>query len=401
MAADSGSELDAGACGLCVSDAGEAAPTLFAGVATVDITPTPGIDIVGFGTRASTAVRDPLEASVLVLRKESLRIALVTLDLPGISDTYAEQLRSRVAIAISLPFEAVFIVASHTHSAPMFGADAWTDASMLAIASAAERAAAQLIPVSLALGEGMVTFDVNRRLVVDGIAEARPDPEGPRDGRVRTAVFLNRAGEPVALLSHVVCHANVLLGVESTVISADFPGEARERLTERFGVPWLFIPGAAGDVRPMVVDERGEFRLGEDADLERLGAELAAAVITGVEGAEPAGSELAFGRDRWSAPTRGGDMRGIELSAWRMGPLAIVTIPGEPLVDVGLTIERGLLENAPAQAWVVGYANGYASYIVTEEAEAFGGYEVARASLPASATAVLERRLITLGAGLF
>lgn len=375
-------------------------PALRAAVATFDITPEPGVDIVGLGTRASTEVRDPLEGAVLVLEREGARVALVTMDLPGISDYQAQLLRARAARAIRGGVEQVIVAASHTHSAPMLGDDAWSAATHDAVERAAEEALGRLEPVRLALGQDEIGFDVNRRLVVDGVAEARPNPAGPHDSRVRTLTISNDAG-PIGLITHVVCHPNVLLGVESTRISADFPGEARARLRERFGAPWLVIIGAAGDVRPMVVDAAGEFRLGDDADLERLGAELAEAVERGAGAARAIEGAIGFARDVLDAPNADGSVRAIELSAWRIGPLAIVSVPAEPMVEIGLSIERALIAGAAEEALVVGYANGYASYLVTPEAVPLGGYEVEHSTLHASAAARIEERLVELTATLY
>ncbi|MCB9597890.1 MAG: hypothetical protein H6719_34560 [Sandaracinaceae bacterium] len=381
-------------------DAGSPPPRLRAGVATVDITPEPGIDIVGYGTRASTSVRDPLEASVLVLRGGSARAVLVTVDLPGVADWYAEQLRGRVAIAAGVGYEDVVVAASHTHSAPLLGDDAWSARTMDAIGDAARRAAASLTPVRVGLGEGRIDFDVNRRLLVDGVVEARANPDGPRDPRVRTLVLEGDDGL-VALVSHVVCHPNALLGEESTRISADFPGEARALLRARHGAPWLVVIGPAGDVRPDLRDADGAIRLADDADLARLGAELAEAVTAGVDDAVAVDGPLATTRASWTTPTRTEGARVLDLAVWRIGPVAIVTMPGEPFVEVGLATERPLLAAGAEHALVVGYANGYASYFVTPEAEALGGYEVRQSSLSAASVTAMEARAVELGASLF
>jgi hypothetical protein len=59
------------------------AQTLEASVARVDITPSPGLQLQGYGNadRISTGVRDPLYARVLVIGVGSSRLAIVDLDL--------------------------------------------------------------------------------------------------------------------------------------------------------------------------------------------------------------------------------------------------------------------------------------------------------------------------------
>ena len=377
-------------------DAGtDGAPSqLRAAARAVEVTPEPGAVIVGYGSRVSTDVRDPLFANVLVLREGTDAAALVTLDLPGIAEWHASLIRGRVGVAIDAPIERVIVTATHTHSAPMLDDDAWSRALIDRVAEAAREAARSLEPARIARADGAISFDVNRRLVVDGTAVARPNPEGARDGRVRSLRLARGDGTTIAVLTHAVCHPNVLLGVASTRISADFVGEARRTIEARFEAPWLFVNGSAGDVRPLVVDAGGAFRLGTDADLEAIGGELARAVIDPLETSEarPVTDALAVARTAIEAPRRDGTALGIELVALRIDQTRLLTIPGEPFVNIGLAIESRL----EGDVLVLGYANGYADYIVTLEAEPFGGYEVERSILRPEASVAIEDALVEL-----
>jgi hypothetical protein len=73
-----------------------------------------------------------------------------------------------------------------------------------------------------------------------------------------------------------------------------------------------------------------------------------------------------------------GDGRPVpfEVQALRVGSLAIVGLPVEPLSAVGLAL-RGLRPGAPL--WCAGYANGCYGYLAPEEEYARGGYEVEQA----------------------
>jgi len=63
----------------------------------------------------------------------------------------------------------------------------------------------------------------------------------------------------------------------------------------------------------------------------------------------------------------------VEVTALRLGNVAIVTLPGEPFSDIGFAI-RG---NSPFRnTFVVALANGYAGYIPMPEHFKRGGYEV-------------------------
>lgn len=383
-------------------DAPEPPPSIRAAVRTADITPEPGALIVGFGTRESTSVRDPLEAAVLVLRDGTRTLALVTLDLPGIFDWHASLVRTLVAARIGASYEDVVVTASHTHSAPMLGDDAWSHGVLDAIGALAGEAAAALEPVTMSYGEDRIDFDVNRRLVVDGEALARPNPDGPHDSRARVLALRAHGGATRALLTHAVCHPNLLRGVESTRISADFPGEARRALVD-LGAPWLFALGSAGDVRPNIVDAEGEFRLGEDEDLVAVGGELARATRSALDhGASIAPTPIVTAHSMLALPRVDGGERTIDLSAIRLGSIVLLTIPGEPFVEIGLAIEARLAAILDGvQVLVLGYTNGYADYIVTEDAVQYGGYEVERAILAPEAARMIEDELASLAIALF
>jgi len=376
------------------ADADAVAPpaetSLRAAAATVDITPAPGVEIIGYGRRESTAVRDPLHGGVLVLAAGPDVVAIVTLDLPGVFEWHVQLIRARVASILGTTPERVVVAASHTHSAPMLGDDAWSRDTMEALARAAMEAKAALTPAWLGFGESEIAFCVNRRLPVDGEVRAAPNPDGPVDPRVRVLRLARPGGEAIATVTHAVCHPNLLLGVESTVISADFPGEARRRLN----APWLFLTGAAGDVRPDTVDEAGEFRLGNDDDLRMAGRMLADATEAAETTPIPVIDDpLASASARLTLTRRDGAPMTIELSAHRVDGVLLLTIPGEPFVEIALEVERQLGRNVV----VVGYANGYADYIVTADQEPLGGYEVERSLLPASATAEIVSALVELG----
>src|SRR5262249_2122236 len=65
-----------------------------------------------------------------------------------------------------------------------------------------------------------------------------------------------------------------------------------------------------------------------------------------------------------------------EMQRLRIGPLALVSIPGEPFQEIGHAIEkqnRGAL--GTSGIWPVGYANDEIGYLCTDRAYVEGGYE--------------------------
>jgi len=63
----------------------------------------------------------------------------------------------------------------------------------------------------------------------------------------------------------------------------------------------------------------------------------------------------------------------MELQALRVNELGIVAIPAEPFVEIGLAIKA---RASTAPMFLVGYANGYLTYLPWPDAYAEGGYEV-------------------------
>ena len=63
-----------------------------------------------------------------------------------------------------------------------------------------------------------------------------------------------------------------------------------------------------------------------------------------------------------------------EMQLLQVGPLTLVTIPGEPVQEIGHAIEKRL-RNISADLWPVGYANDEVGYLCTERQYEEGGYE--------------------------
>ncbi len=78
---------------------------LRAGVAEVDISPPPGVQIVGYPTvvRPNTGIHDPLMADCLVLDDGSTRLAVITADIVGYEKQFVRRLRDSVQRETGIP----------------------------------------------------------------------------------------------------------------------------------------------------------------------------------------------------------------------------------------------------------------------------------------------------------
>lgn len=295
---------------------------LLAGVAAVTITPPVGGYLQGYTRGApSIGVHRELYAKALVFRSGETLIGLVTLDLLGLDRATVAAMRAAITATTPVPGDQVMIACSHTHAGPHVqgsGDDAWgfaigngLDPAYLAtlvrqVAGGVGLAARTLRPAVIGVGQGTAGFTVNRRLIVDGRADLRPNPAGPVDRRVWVVKVMDAAGlgptdrpepAPRAIFFTYSCHPTIM-ALDNLEVSPDYPGVAQAFVEQAYGggptsgsgLPdgpgtlALFGQGCSGDLRPNLTTPDGRrFRAGTKADAHRLGRQLGAAVVKAAE----------------------------------------------------------------------------------------------------------------------
>ncbi|MFH1569467.1 MAG: hypothetical protein ABIL09_15835 [Gemmatimonadota bacterium] len=404
-------------------------PGMTAGFAAVEITPQPGIHMGGFWGRTSGAleVHDPLWARSLAFGLGGRRVAMVALDLVGLSAASAWSIKSRAAARTGMQPDAVMVCCTHTHAGPltlpvrgMGEVDAaylegLTEAAAQAVAGAdADRRAARL-----AYARPEVRLGINRREDRAGQVIIGRNPDGPTVPYAHV-LRASRTGARDLVLFSCACHP-VVLGRASHCLSAEFPGAAVRALEERTGMAALFVNGACGDINPRVTGAGFEA-------MEGLGGELAERVVAALTETRPLESDhlawrsvqlqlplvdpphwaramahraaltlkagihriRAGGGDYWSqlvprarlewaeamlALSRSG-RRGLgqtfQVQGLRVGSLALLGMEGEIFSRYQLDLEA----TSPLQPTaVVGYANGCIGYVPTADEHRRGGYE--------------------------
>lgn len=260
------------------------------------------------------------------------------------------------------------------------------------------------------------------------------EPAGPVDPAVPVVLVRERtpdqtAGAPIALFANYALH--YVGGVPGAGVSADYFGEFARRVADKLradpeargrGFVGILSNGASGDInnidwlgtsdRPVSNEPFGMIRLvaediAEEAvrvanslhdDAKSDGLAIASRAETlelGVRKPDPAELERAR-RIHEEALARGPVMRTAEeiyaresiklaeypdtvpatVSAHRVGDLAIVGIPCEVFVEIGLEIKA---KSPFPTTVVVSLANGYNGYLPTERHHELGGYETWRA----------------------
>ncbi|MGI8424068.1 MAG: neutral/alkaline non-lysosomal ceramidase N-terminal domain-containing protein [Chloroflexota bacterium] len=361
-------------------------------------------------------------------------VAIVCCDAVGFDGrAFVEDVRRLVEAQTGISGTNVMVTATHTHNAPwtirMHDAridPRWVHVWQRQLASAVALAHRRARPARLRAGVGTLDVAQNRRvLCADGKVYRnwqRPKPapvvrDGPIDRDLTVLWVEGEDGAPLAALANYAMHPITAMGLP--VFSADFPG-VMVREVERAvagtvlvaGSPSpehdrfvaLFTNGAAGDVNPPEVRRSFE-------DTEAIGRRVGGAVVEVIEGLRGRASHgteatvavasrplhptfrdtlpLAEAREAWEqargTPGSRAALRQYQLSAvaaendpveiqvLRLGDLALVGVPGELFVEIGLAIKR---ESPAPLTQIVGYANDWQGYFPTPNAYDEGAYEV-------------------------
>jgi hypothetical protein len=399
--------------GLAAEPAFPVTSNLKAGSAKVDITPSEvdGLEAAGH-RRIVHGVRDPLRAGVLVLDNGDVQAAIITLDTIGAWDEFVDLVRKSIEAETGIPGRHILINASHNHSGPNYSPTSpWGRELLAKVTQAAKTAWDSRRPVSVGYTEDEISFNINRRKVIDGRAVVRLNPEGPCDRRVKVLRFDDgQSLTPVAVLMHAVCHPCFFTWGDKgsppypngfPKMSADFPGEAQtfvERVYDN-QTSAMFLQGCAGDIRPNLPGY--PYRCADEADIQWAGRDLGGATVRALSRGlvrEELKTRETFYPIRIASkvlmlPGKEGEVR-AELMAMKIGPYLLLTMPGEPMVEYGFQLENAIQDRAIPI--VLGYSNGNIGYIATADSYEVGGYEPGTSRLLPEAELIILEELGSL-----
>ena len=409
---------------------------LQAGVASVDITPEPGLMLWGYSNRTHGAVGtlDPLMAKAVVLRSGDNSLAIVTLDL-GRTPEEAVLAKVRDKTRIECGISNLFITASHTHHAPSLEStadrpNAYGEKVGQQIAAIICQAARNLQPVKIGVGRGEADLAHNRRkFLKDGRVamqwrNAEHEPTEPVDREVAT-IRLDRAdGTSLAILFNYACHP-VVLGPDNYQYSADYVGPATAFVEDQLKCKCLFLQGGCGNINPYM--DKTPLDQGGIEHMRTMGRVLGEMLVKTAEGTktvEPSHPSLKYEariipvRVRWDLDSP--EVRAVLSKAYGPrfdnyiaktvknnllhctlttvlidGDLALVGMPGEIFVQFQTAIKT---RSPVRDSFLVGYTNGFYSYFPTLRDAAAGGYGGKTATFvePGAGERLTEEGLITL-----
>ena len=383
-----------------------------------DITPTVGCILSGNGDFVSTGIHDPLQARAMVLEESGRRVALVSCDLLGIAPEQVAGIKSKLKGRGDRVFDQVLITSTHTHNGPTtcfnrpnrlrHRDEAYLEKLELAVVEAVMEAAGTLNGAVMKTGRGFADENFNRRLITpDGEAHfynprtLSKHPEyadligGVADRELNALQFLDAGGRVLLTMVQYAAHP-LSVGQFAHVITRDYCGRLVDLLEAAYGAPAIFIQGACGDLHC-----RGLFA-GFDR-MEEMAGNLAKEVqrvlsFPGLPTIAPtletasAAIRLEVDQPRRAANSWRqevfGDHYAVEMDAFRLGPIALVGIPGELCSEPGLQIKSNA---AFSQTWLLYNCNAYAGYLIPRRAYLEKGYEYDATCLLPSACELVVR----------
>ena len=424
----------------------EAANSLRAGAAAVDITPRvfpvnmPG----GFNANYATNAHDPLHARALVFDDGETAIAMVVADTISGSPEALDEAKAIASAKTGIATNRILVSATHTHSgvrtsyktgpAPEV---AYRKRFVAGVADSIIKAHAALQPAQVAAASHPLPEEVfNRRwylkpgkMLLNPFAKMdkvkmnpgrSPDvldrPAGPTDPDVMVINVQDARRRPLALFANYALH--YVGAIPRGQVSADYFGEFARLMPSRLRGDKNFVAmlsnGASGDINniPFTVTRppREPFEQvrivatktadaawfatrkisghRRDAGIGMIEREIQlkyrkptadqiaeAKAVLAIKDKEAAAKlpRLASSyANRTLSAAKRPEFLTIKLQVIRIGDIAVVGIPFETLVEIGLELK----EKSPfEQTMVIGLANGRHGYLPTPEQHALGGYE--------------------------
>jgi neutral ceramidase len=402
----------------------------------------------------STGVHDKLTAKAIVLEgADGNRIAVVSCDLVGVGRWVIDYAREKIQVRTDIKSNNVMVAATHTHSGPRGVVDFFTGEDVFAkglfdrklsesvgngIIEAVVNANRRLREAKIGLGRGNVA----------GLFSNRRSPDGPFDPEL-AILEIDALGDKqlIGCAANYACHPTVL-GPSNLLFSADFPAYAADTVLttvkKKVGegsAEVLFLNGAAGNVSTRFTRREATF-----GEAERIGRALGVAILKVMQGIGKMSSDISIStaseiiklpqrklpsldfvksdlmrgeeilRQLKTSGADSGQIRvvesmtegakgliaaygyakqfegrefDVEIQVFRIGDVVtLCAVPAEMFVEFGLQVKRKLRKLNPL---MVGYANGFIGYVLTEEAYREGGYESLSTFLePNAGTRIVE-----------
>lgn len=394
---------------------------LFAGAAHADVTPS--TQVLNWVTgKPYQEIHDPIHARALVVSDGDHQVVLIHWEIVDVGESARDTVRKLIAAELGIPEQHILVNAAHNHSAPwapVYGEDnhrgrerypwwvtrymeaqdndsafmAWREKLLSGSLKAVREAVKELRPATMWLGR----YDVSRfirnrrpRPVSQGIVQSHLpeafnfrhenwDPRvlsgdhtfGPLDRALTVLSFRDSEEKNIGTVFQMACHA-VSIYPYLDGISGDWPSAVSRELAKSFEGESMFLQGAAGNVNPW---RRGEEAVQEMAEGLAHDIQVAynysAQLMTDSVRTDRAVVGLPI--TDYAQESTGLENIDAEIMAISIGPLGIVSLPGEPMTE----LNQAIRSSSPfPQTIVLGYSNGNGGHYCGMPGEkAYGGYE--------------------------
>ena len=236
----------------CADDTapGNSKGSLRVGVSEADITPPVGFPMAGYyHERLAEGEIDPLKARAIVFRDDHTSAALVVCDLIGISTDLKNEVRRRASEKTGIPESHIAISATHSHTAPDYMKELYLKLGN----EPQESLRAEYI-------DRLIDGPVEAICQADAAAGQATIESGTASQNVR-----DEAGNPRGILSNFALHLDTVGGMKW---SADYPFFIERTLQQATGasVVSIFGNGCCGDinhVNPRNADRNNAATIGQ------------------------------------------------------------------------------------------------------------------------------------------
>lgn len=405
------------------------------GYAKTDITPDYSCPMGGYGNssnRMSDGLLDWLFFSVVAATGENGEtVLLCAIDSMNMPEGAANDIRAAISSATSIPTANIYISASHSHSTPDMAGNYLKDvcdhAWKTAQAALDDRSTAT-IQVTSGHAEGMNW--VRHYLMIDD-TYAGPNfgnNNQPYKGHASEAddefqlVRFVRAAEDKKdiVMVNWQAHPTMTGGIQKYEISSDFLGPLRDYVTQQLGVECIYFSGAAGNLtvgswipgETFTDDHRiygqkmGEIVVealnGTMTDISGVDVKVTNTAVTGTcdhtddhlvdiavqvqelfatngndrvacsAFSQPYGIEGIYHANGIVARSKRFDTEDVPIEACSIGGLGFAVAPYEMTDTNGMQIKDG---SPFDMTFIVGYANGYYNYIISDAQYNYSNYE--------------------------
>ena len=327
------------------------------GAAVVNINPKNviGASLEGYEPRVSTGINDTLTSRCIIIADNSTIVALISLDLIGITEYKANAMKSQIRQFTGILEENIFIHATHTHSGPSI-MDGRLDKAYLSSVYENTRDAVVQALNSLENVKAIVRSGTSSAKTVN-----RRNPKREVINDFTIIEFQNDIHKNVASILNFSCHP-VVLGPRSMKISADYVHYLRKSVEEKIGGIAIFFNGSFGNINPARFFEGNPYDRGDGTfNMARdFGETLANDMLFNYTKYDTASIAIRCITNQISRNI----IQKTSISILDLGIIQIAMLPGEPFESFGADLED--IMPGPYK-FVIGLTNDYIGYITPED----------------------------------